>query len=85
MSEWHQLAGIVGTTLIVVSYLLLQLGRVSGTQLSYSVMNAVGASLLVVSLLYSFNLGAFVVECFWAVISVGGIIRCLYTKPQPAS
>ena len=39
-------------------------------------MNAVGASFLVVSLLFDFNFSALIVESFWALISAVGIIRC---------
>ena len=48
--------------------------------LSYSVLNAVGASFLVVSLLFDFNLSALMVESFWALISAIGIIRCLRSR-----
>jgi putative Ca2+/H+ antiporter (TMEM165/GDT1 family) len=75
MGPWHQWIGIIGTTMIIGSYLALQLGRLASTDLSYSTLNAIGASLLVVSLLFAYNLSALIVEGFWVVISVVGIIR----------
>ena len=73
MSVWHQWLGIVGTIFILGAYFLLQTDRLSSRDLSYSLLNAVGASFLVVSLLFDFNLSALIVESFWALISAVGI------------
>jgi hypothetical protein len=72
--------GIIGVAIIVVAYLLLQLERLKGTDLSYSVMNAVGASLIVASLIVDFNLSALLMEVFWVLISCIGIGRHLRLK-----
>jgi len=75
MANWHQWIGVLGTVMIIGTYLLLQIGRLSNTSLSYSLFNALGAMLLVFSLLFVFNLGALIVEAFWVLISFIGIIR----------
>lgn len=67
--------GTLGVAMIIVTYVLLQTGRLQSTQLSYSLLNAVGAALILISLYYSFNLSAFIVEAFWLIISVYGIVR----------
>ena len=72
---WHDVAGSAGTAMILGSYLALQLGRMSGTGLAYPVLNGVGAVLVLVSLAISFNLYAVIIESFWLVISVIGILR----------
>jgi len=72
---WYDLAGNVGVAIIVGTYLMLQLGRLDSSGLTYSLLNAVGAALVVVSLLFDFNLSAFVVEVFWVLISAVGIAR----------
>ena len=74
------LAGIIGVVIIVVAYLLLQLERLKSTDLIYSVMNAVGASLIVASLIVDFNLSALLMEVFWVLISFIGIGRHLRLK-----
>ncbi len=79
---WNDLAGNVGVALIVVTYLLLQLGRLRGTDLSYSALNALGASLVIVSLLYDFNLSAFMMEAFWVLISLIGIVKYFAFKQR---
>ena len=80
MGVWHQWLGIVGTVFILGGYFLLQTERLSSQDLTYSLLNAVGASFLVVSLLFDFNLSALIVESFWALLSIMGIIRCLRSR-----
>lgn len=67
--------GTLGVSMIIVTYVLLQSGRLQSTQLSYSLLNAVGAALILVSLYFSFNLSAFIVEAFWLIISIYGVGR----------
>jgi hypothetical protein len=69
--------GIIGVAIIILTYLLLQLQRIRSDQLSYSLLNGVGAALILISLYYDFNLPSVVVEVFWLVISVFGITRYL--------
>ena len=67
--------GNVGVVVLMVTYLLLQLNRLQSNDLSYSLLNAIGASLIVVSLLVNFNLSALLMEVFWVLISFVGIYR----------
>ena len=86
MGVWHQWLGLAGTLCILGAYFLLQTDRLSSRDLSYSVLNAVGASFLVVSLLFDFNLSALIVEGFWALISAMGIVRWSRGRsPTPAT
>ncbi len=52
---WYDFAGIVGTALIIGTYILLQIERIRSESLLYSLLNALGASLIVVSLIFNFN------------------------------
>ncbi len=72
---WYDFAGNIGVALMVLGYLLLQVEKLRSSDLSYSVMNGAGALLVVVSLLYRFNLSAFLVETFWFLISIYGLIK----------
>lgn len=73
--------GIIGVGIIVVTYLFLQLGKLRSEALSYSLMNAIGASLIVVTLLINFNLSALLMEVFWVLISLLGVYRYFRVKP----
>ena len=72
--------GNVGVVVLMVTYLMLQLNKLSSDGLAYSVLNAAGASLIVVSLIYDFNLSALLMEVFWVLISFVGIYRYFRLK-----
>jgi hypothetical protein len=72
--------GNVGVAILVVTYLLLQLDKLKSTDLAYSALNAIGASLIVASLIVDFNLSALLMEVFWVLISFIGIGRHLRLK-----
>ena len=74
------LAGFIGVLLIVVAYLLLQLDKLPSSSPRYSLLNAGGALLIIVSLIFVFNLSAFIVEVFWFLISLLGLWRSLSTR-----
>lgn len=82
--SWFDLAGLAGVVLIVIAYLLLQLNKLPSSALSYSLLNAVGALLVMVSLIFSFNLSAFLMEAFWFLISVYGLLKSLISRPAAA-
>ena len=82
--QWHDAVGSAGAAIIVITYFLLQLQRISSTALSYSMLNAVGAFMILVSLWIDFNLSAFLVEAFWLAISALGIIRWGLGKTRQA-
>jgi hypothetical protein len=70
---WYDILGTLGVAVIILTYVLLQLGRLRSERLAYSLLNALGAMLILVSLYYSFNFPSFVVEFFWLLISLFGI------------
>jgi len=72
--------GNVGVVVLMITYLMLQLNKLSSDGLAYSVLNAVGASFIVVSLLFDFNLSALLMEVFWVLISFVGIYRYFRLK-----
>jgi hypothetical protein len=79
---WYDVAGIAGVILILIAYLMLQLGRWGGIDLRYTLFNLAGALLIIVSLIYDFNLSAFLMEAAWVVISFIGIHRALTGKKE---
>jgi len=73
--------GNIGVVLIIIDYLLLQLNRIGSKSLSFSLLNAAGATLIIISLIFNFNLSAFIMEAVWVIISLFGLYR--YFRPQP--
>lgn len=71
---WYDFVGNVGVFLLLAAYLLLQLNKLSSNHLSYSLLNGLGAILIIVSLVFEFNLSAFAIEFFWLLISIVGVV-----------
>jgi hypothetical protein len=74
---WYDVLGTLGVAVIVITYILLQIERLRSDQLIYSILNAVGAILILISLFFSFNFPSFIVEFFWLLISLYGIGKYL--------
>jgi multidrug transporter EmrE-like cation transporter len=72
--------GNVGVVILMVAYLMLQLNKLRSQDLAYSLLNAIGASLIVLSLIVNFNLSALLMEVFWVLISFVGIYRYFRLK-----
>jgi len=77
---WYDTLGTLGVAIIILTYVLLQLGRVKSEQIAYSLLNAAGAAFILISLYYSFNFPSFIVEFFWLLISLFGIGKYLFRK-----
>jgi hypothetical protein len=75
MPYTYDIIGLMGAALIIVAYLLLQMNKLKAAGVWYSSMNAVGALLIIVSLVAEWNLAAFIIEAFWLAISLFGLIR----------
>ncbi|HEY8186173.1 MAG TPA: hypothetical protein VIF64_08895 [Pyrinomonadaceae bacterium] len=81
--SWFDVIGNVGVLLMVIAYLLLQLEKMSSSGISYLLLNTVGAVFVIISLLFRFNLSAFLMEAFWLLISLYGLTRSLFSRPSP--
>ena len=77
---WFDLVGNTGVLLMVIAYLLLQLEKLSSSALSYLLLNALGAIMVIISLMFRFNLSAFLMEAFWLVISLYGLTKPLFAR-----
>ena len=84
MSEyfWHDFVGNVGVLLILFCYLFLQLEKMTSDSLSYSILNGLGATMVLVSLSQEFNLSAFIIESAWVLISCFGIYKACTRQPR---
>ena len=80
--SWYDLAGNIGVLMMVIAYLLLQLEKLSSSAVSYLLLNATGALLVIVSLVFHFNLSAFLMEVFWLLISLFGLAKPLFVRTK---
>ncbi|MDX1950001.1 MAG: hypothetical protein SFT90_05835 [Rickettsiales bacterium] len=65
--------GLVGVGLLILAYLLLQIGKIKADEILYPALNLIGAVLHVISLIKFWNLASLVIEIFWIAISLYGI------------
>lgn len=76
------LIGIIGVFVIIVTYMFLHLGKMDAKDLSFSVLNTLGALLIIISLLYNWNLASFLMEAIWMLISLYGILKYYKLKKR---
>lgn len=67
--------GLVGVALYVGAYAGLQTGKLGLADVSYTILNTVGGVAVIFSLLWSFNLAAFVTQVLWLIFTLVGYLR----------
>lgn len=78
--SFYDFLGSIGVGIIIVTYVLLQSEKIKSENLLYSILNAVGAALIIISLVKDFNFPSFIVEFFWVLISIYGVIKYFLKK-----
>ena len=73
--EFHDILGTTGVGFIVVMYVMLQTERIDPRRMAFSIFNAVGSILILISLAYEFNFSAALIEGVWLIVSVYGLWR----------
>jgi predicted membrane protein len=76
----YQWLGFIGMIFVVIAYLFLQTNKYTIRSIQYQLLNLVGAILLLISLFVHFNLGSFIIEVFWIIITIYGIVVNLKDK-----
>ena len=66
----YQLLSLVGAALILAGFALLQLEKVRREDVSFSLMNFVGSSLLTIVAIEDRRLGFIILEGAWALLSL---------------
>ena len=78
--QWYDWIGMLGTLMVLAAFFLLQAGRLSGTGITYQLLNLFGAGGVLVSLLGKFNVSVFLLELTWVLISAYGIARTIKAR-----
>ena len=80
--EWHNVIGVSGAILYVISYALLQFDHIENDN-TYSVLNLAAATMVLVSLLHAFNLASALIQVIWIVISISGLLLRYRERKEP--
>ena len=76
----YDILGIIGVAIILITYLFLQLEKLSVKDWRYSAANGIGALFILISLCFSFNLASFIIEIAWLLISIFGLFKALSSR-----
>lgn len=74
--------GVIGVILVLIAFFLLSTNKMNSQSLSYQLYNLIGASLILFSLMFHFNLASVLIEVSWITISLIGIFRIRSTKKK---
>ncbi len=71
---YSNVIGVLGVILVLVAYLLLQLGKMCQHSFWFSFLNLLGSCFVLISLVYHWNLASVIIEIAWLAISAYGIV-----------
>jgi hypothetical protein len=74
--------GLLGVAINLMAYGLLTAGRLRADSLSYQVINCVGTTGILLSLIAQWNLPVFVSNVAWLVIALVGVARILLKQKR---
>ena len=72
-----QAFGFVGALCILIAYVALQFKKMDSTSITYNVLNAVGAGILLYVAFFPFQLGFVVMEGTWTLVSLYALFKLL--------
>ncbi|MGE0260140.1 MAG: hypothetical protein AB7H71_02655 [Alphaproteobacteria bacterium] len=73
----YDIAGFVGAAIIVVAYFAVQQRWLNALDWRFPAANMLGSLLILVSLWFEWNFPSVVIEIFWVMISLMGLVRSL--------
>jgi len=71
----YDVVGFAGAAIAIIAYFSNQQRWLRSDDWRYPAANLVGASLILVSLFFAWNFPSVVIEAFWALISLWGIVK----------
>ena len=74
------IVGVIGVMMINITYFLLCIQKIHPKNPIYGLANLIGGSLIIVSLLFEWNLSAFLMEFSWVAISLYGLMSSLKSE-----
>lgn len=80
--SFSDIVGVIGVTIITGSYAWLQINREFAHTIRYPLFNMAGALMIIYSLMYDWNLSAFMVEAVWVIVSMFGLYNSLRQRAR---
>lgn len=74
--------GLTGVFITLCAYFFLQTQKIASESIVYSLSNALGSTLIICSLIYQWNLSAFIMESAWLLMSLYGLYHSFKAKQK---
>lgn len=81
-SVMHVIVQLAGSLLILVPFVLVQLGRMSSKRRPYLLLNLVGSTVLAVDAAFGAQWGFLLLEGVWAIVSLVGLVKARWAIPD---
>lgn len=75
-----QAVSVIGALAILMAYAANQFGWISPSRLSYTLANLVGAGILTAVAIVEHQIGFFLLQGGWTLVSLWGIVRILRAR-----
>jgi len=75
--SFSDIIGIIGSLLLILAYYLVQKNKELAEKSIYYLLNLTGSLFIIFSLIFKWNLSAFLIEFFWILISISGLYKTL--------
>lgn len=80
METYATYIGLFGVALGVIAYGLYSAGKIKSTDWAYPILNLVGTTGILISVLYQWNLPSFVAQIVWIILSLVGMARIVWSR-----
>lgn len=68
-------AGVAGFGLYAAAFASVQIGKLDGNGVAYTIANVAAAALVLVSMVEQFNLGSLLTQVTWIAVGLVGLFR----------
>jgi hypothetical protein len=72
--------GVFGVVMMLVAYAGIHFDWFDPKKLAALLMNLVGSSLVLLSMIHAFNLSAFLMEASWAAMALYGLAKLVFRR-----
>jgi len=79
---WSDFVGNIGVALLIGTFALLQFDKINPKGFWYSFNNLMVALLLMINLYYKPNLSSIIIEIFWILLSIYGLVKYFKSRSK---